>query len=209
MLAEDSSKKAKAFLVTGYHKELKVSQKLMQGHQAYNQLRQKLQTDKTLPDDILPPQIDGLAGHISLIEQMLKLPLYAEAETAYQFLITHKITNPNWYQFYRGPRNLEQLAAQLNRQGVYEVLYRAWSGAVHGSDVLKGKLVQDEDGLFGISQIRNPEDAQMITQYVHSLALILFRFYVEKRVPSRQSELDIWYQSIREVFLSFARAQND
>jgi hypothetical protein len=201
MLDVESQRRALAFLITGYHKELKLCNKLTEGQQTYVQLKQKLQSDKTLPNDILPPEIDGLLGHIGLIQQMVALPFYAEAEAEYQAIISGGTSNPAWYQFYGGPRNLEQLANSLNRQGIYEVLYRAWSGAVHGSDVLKGKIVTETDGSVAIVQIRHPQDAQQVTQYAHSLALILFRFYIEKRLPSHKDDLDSWYQSIRDVFL--------
>jgi hypothetical protein len=81
------------------------------------------------------------------------------------------------------------------------VLYRAWSGAVHGNDVLKGKISTDAEGNVSVYQIRHPEDAQMVTQYTHSLALILYRFYIQKRIPTHQTDLDAWYLTIRELFL--------
>lgn len=40
-----------------------------------------------------------------------------------------------WFSFDGGPNNLADLAARLGRSKEYDVLYREWSGVVHGSDL--------------------------------------------------------------------------
>lgn len=190
-----------AFLVCTYHKELKLCQQLSDGSQQYSQLRGKLQSDKTLPDDILPPEINGLSAHVENIERMLGLPLYGEVEAEYQRLKSMGINNPAWHQLFEGPRTIENLAKDVNRQGLYEVLYRGWSGSVHGADILKGKFGM-VDGDFTVTQIRYLKDVQMVTQYAVSMGIIAFNVLISQRIPSRQPNLDKWYLSIRDFYLS-------
>jgi len=201
ILQGDQQRNGLAFLICNYHNELKLCQKLSAGTAQYKQLRSKLRTDKTLPNDIVPPQIAGLEPHIETIKRMIALPMYQQVETEYQrlFLLTKR--SPAWHQLFNGPVSIEQLANHLNREGLYEVLYRGWSGSVHGVDILKGKFAMDE-GHFTITQVRDLQDLKMVTQYACSLALITYRIGIKKKAPHYQKNLDGWYKTYRDFFTS-------
>lgn len=83
-----------------------------------------------------------------LIRDVLNFPLYQEAETEYQRVLASGKKKPAWHQLFEGPPNLEQLATRLNRQGMYEIFYRAWSGSVHGREVIMGNLTTFEEHGF-------------------------------------------------------------
>jgi hypothetical protein len=188
-------------MVWHFHKELKLSRKLKPGEQTYNQLEQKLQADKSTTSKIRLPVIPDIQTHIQNLERLLALPLYATAEAEYQNLISSGKPNPSWYQLFNGQRNIEQLATHLNRQGLYEVLYRGWSGPTHGTDIIQSKLHQSADGHAEIVQIRYVKDAQTVTQYAFNLSLITYQIMIDKRIPKHKTDYVKWYSTIRDFFM--------
>ncbi|PYF68415.1 hypothetical protein B0O44_11329 [Pedobacter nutrimenti] len=167
----------------------------MDGSDANKQMSQKMKADKIMPSGLAISNIPGIDAQSKLIRDMLDLPLYKEVETEYQKVVASGKKKPAWYQLYGGPPNLEQLATRLNRQGMYEIFYRAWSGSVHGQEVIKGNLTTGADA--GVVQLRNPKDAQQVTLHAHNLILILYHLFVEKRLPQEMDKFKSWYMSIR------------
>lgn len=201
ILQADTRNRALGFLVWHYHKELKLSKKLTPGEQANNQLKIKLQADNSTSTGITLPIISALPQHIQNIQDLLALPLYATAEAEYQSLMARGASNPSWYQLFNGPRNIEQLATNLNRQGLYEVLYRGWSGPTHGTDIIQSKLSKSADGHGEIVQIRYVKDAQMVTQFAFNLSLITYQIMTDKRIVKHKTDYENWYLTIREFFM--------
>lgn len=201
ILESDTKNRALGFMVWHYHKELKLCKKLNPTEQAYSQLGKKLQADKSTTSGFKPPVIPDIQKHIQNLEHLLTLPLYSAAETEYQNLISNGTKNPSWYQLFNGQKNIEQLATHLNRQGLYEILYRGWSGPTHGTDIIQSKLHQSADGHAEIVQIRYVKDAQMVTQYAFNLSLVTYQIMTDKRIPNYKSEYTRWYLTIREFFM--------
>jgi len=201
ILESDTKNRALGFLIWHSHKNLKLSQKLTPGEQSYNQLKSKFKKDKILKNENTPPEIPGLEKYISNLEELVSLPLYALAEKEYQSLISSGKKNPAWYQLFNGPENIEQLANHLNRQALYEILYRSWSGPTHGTDVLTRKLSQSASGHAEIVQIRYAKDAQQVTQLSFSLGFLVYQIMTEKRIPNYKMNYAKWYLTIQKIFL--------
>jgi len=94
---------------------------------------------------------------------------------------------------YGGPSNFEGLADYLELPLQYEVLYREWSGLVHGTDIIINNIeVVDKDRSL-ISQIRLPEDALDITNTAINFGLEIIPRFVEYFVPEKAQEVKDWY----------------
>jgi hypothetical protein len=190
-----------AFLICNYHSENKLTEKLTPGKEQFKQLRSKLRADRSLPDDILPPHIEGLHAHRENLKSLMDHPLYKEVETEYQRNVSSGTRNPAWHQLFDGPPTIEQLAEKLSHQGLYEVLYRGWSGSIQGEDILKGKF-GTEDGHFTITQIRLLTDTKAVTQHACSLGMIADRAYIRYRMPHREIDMGQWYLTFRSFHQS-------
>ncbi|MEP6647734.1 MAG: DUF5677 domain-containing protein [Saprospiraceae bacterium] len=194
MLETDTKRRGLAFLISGYHAELKFIEKISKGTVANHQLKQKFKADKSMP--ALPPiTVAGMVEQAALIETMLKLDVYKEVESEYRRLVATGKNNPPWYQLFGGPPNIDQLATRISRQGLYEVFYRAWSATVHGHNVVKGNVTNGTDA--GIAQIRHPKDAKQVALHAANLTLILFHLFITKRVSSEMPKFRSWYKSVQ------------
>lgn len=200
LLENDTKNRALGFLVWHFHHQIKSSKKLLPTEQAHIQLLRKLQSDISIPNGIKPPVIPGIDKHIQYLETQLTLPLFSNIEAEYQNLINSGNSNPKWYQLFNGPKSIEQLANHLNRQALYEILYRAWSGPTHGTDIILSKLRQDSPGQSEIVQIRFPKDAQVVTQYAFILSLLTYGIIINKRIPKHKDNFDQWYLTIKKYF---------
>lgn len=195
MLESDTHRRALAFLVCGYHHELNFIDKISKGSTAHHQLKQKFNADKTMPAGLPAVAVPGQEVQAGLIEKILQHPVYQEVEKEYQKIIASGKKPPSWYQLFGGPPNIDQLANKLKRQGLYEIFYRAWSGTVHGQNVVKGNVTKGTDA--GVVQIRHPKDAQQVALHACNLILILYQLFIKQRLPAELPKLSIWYKSIQ------------
>lgn len=204
ILESNTKERALSFLVWHYHKEIMLAKKLTPTDPSYTQLVQKIQADKSTTSGITPPVINNLADHIDNLEKILQLPLYATSEAEYQRLIAAGSKVKNWYQLFGNINNFEQLANHLNRQALYEVLYRGWSGPTHGTDIIQSKLSKSANGQGEIVQIRFVKDAQMVTHYAVTLGLMAYQIMVDKRIVKHKIENAQWYLTISKAYLQLA-----
>src|SRR6202008_1738808 len=121
ILDSDTKQRALSFLVVHYHQQIKLGEKLNPGSATNKNLQKKYEADKLIGTKAKPPMIDGLSDFIDGFHKLLAMPLYAHAEAEYQQLIAKGINNPKWFQFYNGPKTIEQLATTLQRHTLYEV----------------------------------------------------------------------------------------
>lgn len=200
ILQNDTKKRSLAFLVCNYHNDLKLLLKVKPGEQGYDQLLSKMEADRSIPKGIKLPKFPNLENNIDNLKSLLAMPHYIQAEKEYQVLIKKGFKNPNWFQLFNGPRNIEQLANTLKRQALYEVLYRGWSSSIHGTDVIKSKLHQTLDGNVEIIQLRHLKDVQMITQITVTLAIMCYQVMIDKRIPSHAQDFAKWYLTIQKDY---------
>jgi hypothetical protein len=200
ILQNDTKNRSLGFLVCYYHNELKLLLKVKPGEQGYDQLLSKMNADKSIPKGTKPPIILNLDNYIDNLKSLLAMPLYIQAEIEYQTLIKKGVKNPNWFQLFNGPRNIEQLANTLNRQALYEVLYRGWSSSIHGTEVIKNKLHQSIDGNIEITQLRHLKDVQSITKITMTLAIMCYKVMIERRIPNHTQDFAQWSATIQKDY---------
>jgi Family of unknown function (DUF5677) len=144
---------------------------------------------------------DVLKEFIKSKNKLLALPQFIETYRESERLKEMGEKNPNWYRYYDGPKNIESLATHLKQKTVYEMMYRKWSGAVHGSDITIGRLTKGGvEGMVNITQLRFIKDVQESVRYALIFSLSVFRLFVAKRIPEKQNEFTIWYFTIKNMF---------
>jgi hypothetical protein len=114
----------------------------------------------------------------------------------------------NWYSMYGGPANIEGLTDYLELPLEYELLYREWSGLVHGIDIIINNIeVVDKDRAL-ISQIRLPGDAFEITKWAMNFGLEIIPRFVENFVPAKTKESREWFSKEIETLKSGVLRKN-
>lgn len=196
----DTNDRAMAFLVVEILNEIKVLKKLNPKTSEGTQLQNILKKEGLLPG-FNPSNKYNLEDEVLRKEKIFLLPQFQKAFKEYERLRGNKENNPKWYRFYEGPKNVEALSLHLNQKTLYELLYRKWSGAVHGSDIYLGKLLHNDDGGVDIIQLRFMKDVQEIVRYAMTLSLKLFKAFIDNRIPERQQDWSNWYMTIREKYL--------
>ena len=203
LFEKDTDERSMAFLVCHLHKKLKVYKNLDPASTNNKQFLTEIQSDKSF-DTLDLSRIPNIKDAILNTEAQLNLPIYQKAEAEYQRLISSKIKNPYWYQFFNGPINLRELAKHLKLSALYEILYRHWSGSTHSTDVIEGKILPSTVGGFDLIQIRYARDAQTITTYALTWSFKVFELFIKNRLPDRHHDYVSWYATMREFYLVVA-----
>lgn len=190
LLEERESERAYAFLVCHTHKKIKTYKKLdpstLQGKQFKGVLK-----DSILDDLDLSNRFDLK----SMVEQKKKLfekDGYKEANQELNRLRGIGRKNPNWYELYDGPKDLERLAIKLNKREYYEIFYRYWSEYVHANDIISGNIIGSEKGSYLMS-IRQPFEAQSVVSLSLTMVLEVYRIMINHYVPLQITHYRIWY----------------
>ncbi|WP_155990256.1 DUF5677 domain-containing protein [Terrimonas ferruginea] len=194
--------KAMAFLYVETLNEIKTLKKMNSATPEGQAFKKILDDEKMLSGYSINPAII-LHKAIQDKEKVLLLPEFSNAHNEFLQLKSNKVKNPIWYRFFNGPQNIRELAIHLRQQTMYELLYRKWSGAVHGSDIFLGKVTSDQAGGVEIVQLRYIKDVQEIVKYSLSLCIKVFQVYIDNRIPTRKSDFVNWYATIRDQYLLF------
>jgi hypothetical protein len=110
-----------------------------------------------------------------------------------------------WYGMRGGPKNAYELADRLGFPAQYEILYRSWSGLVHGTDIVNEKLFIVEQGLAAFAKLRYPSDAPFVTIMAISFGLSAIRLMSDHYLPDKKLENADWYK--REIEKSYLELQ--
>lgn len=206
ILDNDSKNRSLSYLVWNLIKNNKLLTKADGKSAEFNDFANKCKKDKFLKysTPFIIKQADLLKADG---EKMLLLPKYLPIKTEYDKTKIRLKKSPPWYSLFSGPDSIEKLAETLNFNAIYEVLYRGFSDSIHGTDIIQGKLSSDLSGMAQIDSIRNPKEAQAITQNCINFCIITFKTYIVKRIPDKQNEFNAWYSSIREFNLKLGEQQ--
>lgn len=199
LLEKNSSDRAMAFLVIDIISQIKTLKKLNPKTSEGSELFSIFEKEKFFTKNELLAKYD-LDEHIKSKENLLKLPQFKKANEEYEKLKRKGEKNPKWYRLFDGPKNFETLSAYLKQKTLYELLYRKWSGAVHGSDIYLGKLSHNDVGGVDIAQLRYIKDVQEVVKYSLTLSLKVFRLFIDNRIPEKRSDLTQWYRSIKDKY---------
>jgi hypothetical protein len=199
ILQYDSDRRAMAFMVWNLHKELKFIQKIDEQTPHGRQFKQKLKGNPG--ESVQPPPSIDIEKNRQNIEALLLRPKYHEAEEEYQRLIVQKEKNPSWYRLFDGPNSLEELASKVGMIAWYEIFYRQWSGLVHATDLVGGK-VKTTGGKTLIQKMRYPGGVEQVYVYSITIALQVYKKMLELFATSKIPVFLDWYESeVRDLYM--------
>jgi len=203
---ENTEQRAMDFMFWYKHQELKIYKRWDPGDHLYIQFRELLKNDKVLCN-WKPPEFPQIKEEMNKREKTLQRPEFSESRKEYQRLKKQKKGGPNWwFSLHGGPESIKRLANQLNRPAQYLMLYRQWSSAIHGTDIIRNKIGVDEFGRTFISQIRRPNDSQFVTLLAINFAATAIRKFVEHFIPHKRDELEKWHKNeIKDFAMSLGK----
>ncbi|OFX34147.1 MAG: hypothetical protein A2X08_03610 [Bacteroidetes bacterium GWA2_32_17] len=207
LLDKDFYNRSMSFLVWNYINNNKNLERLNASSEEYKKIEKVFFNDKIMKNQIPPilTNVDELLNTGNLIINSTKFqPFKIEYEATQKRL---KKNNISWYSLFNGPRNIKELAENLKNTVLYDGFFKNYSSATHGTDILQGKLTSSTQKDFGIIQIRDPQNAQHITQNCFNFCLIIFPIYIQKRIPIKQTDFNNWYLGIIEFHRQITEKQ--
>lgn len=201
ILEKDTDIRGADFMTCCWHHEINELRKADPDDNMHKQLLAIIQRTKYM-EDMQLPEIPNVKERIKILEDHLNSTEYVESEREYQRLKNAIGRKPNWYSMHGGPVNIERLADYLEVPLEYEVLYREWSGLVHGMDIIINNIEVDDQGRSLISQIRLPGEAFDITKKAMNFGLEIIPRFVENFVPAKIKESKDWFSKEIETLKS-------
>jgi hypothetical protein len=208
ILEKQTTKRGMAFLVCHIHNKMKLYQNLEPNTQAGRQYQQSIKADKFIGSvrlDILP-NAPALRANL---EKCLTRKVYAQAAAEYQDLKrSTKKRSVQWFEMFGGPKNIRELADYLRVGGCYGTLYRFWSGAVHGTDLIDEAISGEAHGKAAVLQINIPREAQNLAIMSVCFGLEMHRKIIKKVLRKPLAEYRTWYtKHIRPAFVALSQQQ--
>lgn len=192
-----------SFLVCNAKDTIRINKAFDKKDQSYKTTLNILDKDEFFDRSFM----DSIPSSEPIIENqksILKLPAYQRFDKEYERIKKKDNRNPSWYRLFDGPRNIRELAEKVNIPFLYEILYRKWSENVHGTEIIKGRIVKSENPSLdegkvnaNIIQINLPKDAQEVTTYTLLLLLMTFLKLRDKKIKNRNREITEWYLKVR------------
>lgn len=208
ILEKDTKQRAMDFMVWHTHQELKIFRRWDQDDPLYKEYKNKIKDDKVLKSMEIH-EFPQIKDEIAKRKKTLQLPRYSESEKEYQCIKKKRKKAPKWwFSLHNGPESIEKLAKKLNRPAQYHILYRRWSSAAHGVDIIRQKASVDEFGRVLVHQIRLPNDAQFVTLLTMSFASTVIREFIDHFTPEKRNEVRKWYiDEIRDINLALSKEE--
>lgn len=205
LLEKNSEDRAMSFLVWDAIRQKQINLKFDTERPEFNHIRKILEQDILIADPNFLNELPSVKHIIESLNSLLNREDYKRVVKEYERTKQKDKTNPAWYRFFNGPKNINELAIVLKLPFLYEILYRKWSGSVHSTDIIHGKIVEKKGSIelngkvnTEIVQIRLPKDAQEVTSYT---LLLLLRTYIvlkDKKITNRTDAIQRWYLSVKD-----------
>ncbi len=202
----DTKRRALSFAVCRAHHEIKWLRTLDPDTPDGKRYRTSVEKDSALraaPPGVSPERLPQLRKDICGLEAPVATQEYAEVEAEYQRLRSSDNKNPRWYSLFGGPKKIEQLADRVQAAGQYELFYRQWSDATHGTDVWKPVVGWSPPGNLWLPRMRDASYARFAAGLALPFGLAIYDAFVMHYMPDRKAELTAWYDGqVRNVCMS-------
>lgn len=207
LFEKDTYDRSMAFIIADTLNQMRVAKKLDPKTEGGKDLYKTFKEENLLTN-LNITDTSELDDFLASKERLLNMPQFTKAYKEFQRIKKQREGTPKWYRYFNGPKNIEGLAKYLNQKTMYEILYRKWSGAVHGSDIYLGKISStEEEGRVDIVQIRFIKDLQEVASYSLTLSLKVFRLFILNRIPNKQNELTKWYLTMKDPLMKITSKQ--
>lgn len=151
----------------------------------------------TLPED-------RVRADLKWVEHDMAASGMAEAAAEAGRLAKLKNNNPDAFEFFGGPPNLQQLADRTGYPLSYEVLYRLWSQSAHATVVVQ-PAVRVSGGKIEMLGLRHPADLDEVKVTAFTFGAELFRAVAVVLPGNVGTEFAKWYMNQRADLLRRVR----
>lgn len=197
-----------AFLIWDTKRKIRLNKTFDKTDTEFKNLLKKIEADKSIFNKNLFSDLPSVKPALANLNALLAYPQYGRVLKEFERTKNIDRNNPAWYRLFNGPKNIQQLAEHLQISTFYEILYRSWSGNVHSTEIIDGKIIPNDNlGINGtkvnadIIQLRFPKDAQTVSSYTVILLLKTFLLLSDKKIQNKKNEILNWYLDIRPTFL--------
>jgi Family of unknown function (DUF5677) len=144
--------------------------------------------------------------NIERLEKALNKDKYKEVNEEWKRTKKEMGRRPSWFSLYGGPRGIIDLAKHLGQESYYEIVYRNWSGFIHGGSAMD-RLTKFEDGIGINPGIRRLEELPQHLNFAIVFALEIFHKMIKKYNPDKSIMYSLWYvENIRKEFFELTNA---
>ena len=200
MLKEDTKNRVKGFIIWNAYNDLKVYNKFDISTEYGKEFNKKLKTDKYARGIDLT-NLKNLNDAEKASLAIINNPKYNEINQLYKKLKADKKRLNNWFCLF-GIDTIEKLAEQSELYAVYNILYRHFSGYIHGTNITKGNLLRAGENLGIIVPIRYPQHIQQVTTHTANTALACILKIIQHYYPELKKDFARWYtKEIREYLM--------
>ncbi len=205
ILESDRTRRAMAFMVTYVHDRLRKYRKLNFESEDGRKFKEKIRKDQLVGNISFSAPHSLIIDAITNMESLLKEPEYRGANSEFHRRKKETSGFPAWHSLYGGPRTIESLAEHVGCSALYNILYRQWSTAAHGMDIIQGKIAARGDKA-AVLQLRLPTEAQALSFFAVTIGLELIQTVIRGLVPERMMEYQKWYSyEIRSTYLALSK----
>jgi len=206
LLEEHFTDRSMSFLVWDAKRKIRLNKKFDKDSSSFQQTKKLMLKDKSIDYPTMLDHLPSVRPALDTLNSLLKREEYIRINKEYERTKRNGPANPSWYSLFNGPKNVQELAFRVEVPFLYEILYRDWSGNVHSTDVVSGKIVKKKGSNAlnnkvegDIIQIRLPKDAQSVVSYTLILMLRTFIFLRDKKIPDKDSQIKEWHLSIKDA----------
>lgn len=146
---------------------------------------------------------DDLAKERKRLNEFLEATYFKDVLKEYELVkLNNKNKNKkiNWYNLFDGQSNIELLARSLDKYPVYEILYRKWSKATHGLNIIEDKLIEKDDGSSIYRPLREPTGLMLLSKYGCNFSINTFGNFIKCRHSNRFEEYEKWQKKFIDDF---------
>lgn len=203
LLEKDLKSRGIDFLVWNRHKEINSIRRFNPNDELSIEYEKKKAKDKIIKD--LPTvKVSDIDKMLKDLNKMFDLPSYKESVAEFQNILDRKGKPPrHWFSMRGGPNNMYELADHLGFPAQYDILYRSWSGLVHGTDIMKDKFSIEGPGEVSFTQLRFPLGVPFVSLMAITFGLSAIRILTQNYIPDRSADNAIWYKKeIRDAYMN-------
>jgi hypothetical protein len=201
-----------AFLTCNAIRKKQLNKNYDKSKPEFERIRKLLEHDILISDPNFLDDLPSVEPVLKSLNSLLNRQEYKIIVKEYERTKNKDHNNPEWYHLFNGPKNINELATYLKKPFLYELLYRKWSGSVHSTDIIQGKIVEKNGSLeidgkvdTEIVQLRLPKDAQEVTAYTLLLLLNTFIVLRDTKIMEKNNEIKEWYLSIKQPLMKITQ----
>ncbi|MEK5483424.1 MULTISPECIES: DUF5677 domain-containing protein [unclassified Viridibacillus] len=104
------------------------------------------------------------------------------------------IRYPKWYNLFKGPKNIRELARKYDYEAEYVLIYNLFSHQVHTTNAFG--QIEDVNGLGGIKKLRIREHSEMIIPFARTIGFVTLLEFTKFLDLELQVEIQEWFGNL-------------